>query len=143
METLTELKLRQSKEINSFNIGAAFNNQQFEEMMICKFGLGVDDTSEILSLGAGMYILKAERYQFNDIMLRHKKELSDFKKDRKRHIESIIYDFNNMEVDFTHGFINNIETIGLTEAELVADPKLYDVCLAAWTKYVKQQQQQK
>lgn len=139
METLKELKLRQSKEINAFNIGAAFNNQQFEEMM-SKFGLGVDDTSEILSLGAGMYILKAERTQFNDIMLRHKKELSDFKKDRKRHIESIIYDFNNMEVDSFFGFINNIETIGLTEAELDADPKLYDVCFTAWKKYAKQQQ---
>lgn len=139
METLKELKLRQSKEINTFNIGAAFNNQQFEEMM-SKFGLGVDDTSEILSLGAGMYILKAERYQFNDLMLRHKKELSDFKKDRKRHIESIIYDFNNMEVDSFFGFINNIETIGLTEAELDADPKLYDVCFTAWKKYAKQQQ---
>jgi len=139
METLKELKNRQSKEINAFNIGAAFSNKQFEEMM-SKFGLSVDDTSKILSLGAGMYILKAERTQFNDLMARHKKELSDFKKDRKRHIESIIYDFNNMEVDFTHGFINNVETIGLTEAELVEDPKLYDVCLAAWTKYVKQQQ---
>lgn len=138
METLKELKNRQSKEINAFNIGAAFNNQQFEEMM-SKFGLGVDDTSEILSLGAGMYILKAERTQFNDLITRHKKELSDFKKDRKRHIESIIYDFNNMEVDFTHGFINNIETIGLTAEELDADPKLNDVVLAAWTKYAKQQ----
>ncbi|HZK47342.1 MAG TPA: hypothetical protein VFC64_05320 [Atopostipes sp.] len=138
METLKELKNRQSKEINAFNIGAAFNNQQFEEMM-SKFGLGVDDTSKILSLGAGMYILKAERTQFNDLLARHKKELSDFKKDRKRHIESIIYDFNNMEVDFTHGFINNIETIGLTKEALDADPKLNDVVIAAWSKYAKQQ----
>lgn len=138
METLKELKNRHSKEINAFNIGAAFSNQQFEEMM-SKFGLGVDDTSKILSLGAGMYILKAERTQFNDLLARHKKELSDFKKDRKRHIESIIYDFNNMEVDFTHGFINNIETIGLTKEALDADPKLNDVVLAAWSKYAKQQ----
>lgn len=139
METLKELKLRQSKEINAFNIGAAFNNQQFEEMM-SKFGLGVDDTSKILSLGAGMYILKAERTQFNDLLARHKKELSDFKKDRKRHIESIIYDFNNMEVDYRFGFINNIRTIGYTKEELDEDKKKYDVCLAAWKKYVKQQQ---
>lgn len=139
METLKELKSRHSKEINAFNIGAAFNNQQFEEMM-SKFGLSVDDTSKILSLGAGMYILKAERTQFNDLMARHKKELSDFKKDRKRHIESIIYDFNNMEVDTFFGFINNIETIGLTKEALDADPKLYDVCFTAWKKYAKQQQ---
>lgn len=138
METIKELKNRHTKEINNFNIGAAFNDEQFERMM-SKFGLDVNDTSKIVSIGAGMFILKEEKDLFKELLKRHKKELSDFKKDRKNHIESILHDFNHFDVDYRLGFNTSIETIGLTEKDLAEDPKLKDVVLAAWKKFVKQQ----
>lgn len=138
METIKELKNRHTKEINNFNIGAAFNDEQFERMMT-KFGLDVNDTSKIVSIGAGMFILKEEKDLFKELLKRHKKELADFKKDRKNHIESILRDFNQFDVDFRLGFNTSIETIGLTEKDLAEDPKLKDVVLAAWKKFVKQQ----
>lgn len=138
METIKELKNRHTKEINNFNIGAAFNDEQFERMM-SKFGLDVNDTSKIVSIGAGMFILKEEKDLFKELLKRHKKELADFKKDRKNHIESILHDFNHFDVDYRLGFNTSIETIGLTEKNLAEDPKLKDVVLAAWKKFVKQQ----
>lgn len=138
METIKELKNRHAKEINNFNMGAAFNDEQFERMM-SKFGLDVNDTSKIVSIGAGMFILKEEKDLFKELLKRHKKELADFKKDRKNHIESILHDFNHFDVDYRLGFNTSIETIGLTEKDLAEDPKLKDVVLAAWKKFVKQQ----
>ena len=138
METIKELKNRHTKEINNFNIGAAFNDEQFERMMT-KFGLDVNDTSKIVSIGAGMFILKEEKDLFKELLKRHKKELADFKKDRKNHIESILCDFNHFDVDYRFGFNTSIETIGLSEKDLAEDPKLKDVVLAAWKKFVKQQ----
>ena len=47
-----ELKNKHQKEMNAFPIGAYYNQDQFAEMMQ-KWGLTVNDTDKICSIGGG------------------------------------------------------------------------------------------
>ena len=63
MNTYQQLKDRQQKEFDAFPFGSAFSNQQFQNMME-KWGLTVNDTDKIMSIGSGCYIRKADIYHF-------------------------------------------------------------------------------
>ena len=51
--TYEELKNKHEQEMNAFPLGACFSQKQFEEMMQ-KWGLTIDDTDKILSIGGGI-----------------------------------------------------------------------------------------
>ena len=63
MNTYEEMKNRQQKEFDAFPMGAAFSNKQFEEMMQ-KWGLTINDTDKICSIGGGCYIRKTDIESF-------------------------------------------------------------------------------
>lgn len=75
----TELKAKQSKEINDFPLGAAFTQQSFEKMMK-KWGLTTskEDCKKILSLGCGCYIRKADEADFDRLTEKHQQERVEF-----------------------------------------------------------------
>ena len=60
MNAYVTMKQKHQAEVDAFPFGAAFSNKQFEEMML-KFGLTVDDTDKICSLGAGVFIRKTDK----------------------------------------------------------------------------------
>ena len=63
MNTYEQLKSKHQKEMDAFSLGAAFSNKQFKEMMQ-KWGLTVDDTDKICSIGAGCFIRKTDKKPF-------------------------------------------------------------------------------
>ena len=60
MNAYQEMKDRQQKEFDAFPMGAAFSNHQFQQMME-KWGLSVNDTDKICSIGGGCYIRKTDK----------------------------------------------------------------------------------
>lgn len=76
MNSYQILKDKQQKEMNAFPLGAAFSNKQFAEMMQ-KWGLTIDDTDKILSIGGGCYIRKSDRDTFHSMLDRFEKERND------------------------------------------------------------------
>ena len=53
MESYSELKQRQQKEVDAFPFGAAFSKEQFEEM---QKKLPLDEGDKYYSLGAGVFV---------------------------------------------------------------------------------------
>ena len=80
MNSYRKLQDKQQKEMNAFPIGAAFSDKQFTEMM-SGWGLTVDDTDKICSLGAGCFIRRADKDAFLEMAKRHTKEMQDAIKD--------------------------------------------------------------
>lgn len=70
------LKDRQQKEMNAFPLGAPFSNSQFEEMMQ-KWGLTVNDTDKICSIGGGCYLRKTDCTAFTDMIKRFEREKAE------------------------------------------------------------------
>lgn len=68
-----ELKNRQQKEMNAFPLGACFSKEQFAGMMQ-KWGLSVNDTDNIYSIGYGCYIRKCDHAAFHEMLDRHERE---------------------------------------------------------------------
>lgn len=68
-----ELKNRQQKEINAFPLGACFSKEQFADMMQ-NWGLSVNDTDNIYSIGFGCYIRKSDHAAFHEMLDRHERE---------------------------------------------------------------------
>ena len=61
---------------NAFPIGACYNQDQFAEMMQ-KWGLTVNDTDKIVSIGGGCYLRKCDVQAFLDMSARFKQEIAD------------------------------------------------------------------
>ncbi len=77
METYRELRSRQQEEFNSFPIGAAFSDKQFEEMRK-KWGINKKDIKEkIVSIGAGCFIRKDDTEKYIEMCKRHRQEMQD------------------------------------------------------------------
>ena len=76
MNAYQQMKDRQQKEFDAFPIGAAFSNHQFQQMME-KWGLSVNDTDKICSIGGGCYIRKTDKEALRDLINRLNKEKQD------------------------------------------------------------------
>lgn len=126
--TYTELKQRQSKEMNDFEgIFFAFSNEQFKEGMQ-KIGLLPDDTSKIYSLGAGGYILKDKSKAFHEMLDRFEKEKQDLKKQEKSLLEALVYELKNHEFCITLDPNDALDALGWNENEI--DPKILKKAMA-------------
>ena len=68
-----ELKNRQQKEMNAFPLGSCFCKEQFADMMQ-KWGLSVNDTDKIYSIGFGCYVRKSDHIAFHEMLDRHERE---------------------------------------------------------------------
>lgn len=126
--TYTELKQRQSKEMNDFEgIFFAFSNEQFKEGMQ-KIGLLPDDTSKIYSLGAGGYILKDKSKAFHEMLDRFEKEKQDLKKQEKSLLEALVYELKNHEFCITLDPNDALDALGWNNNEI--DPKILKKAMA-------------
>ena len=75
-ETYADMRAMHQEEFNAFRLGAAFSNEQFDEMMK-KWGLRPDDTDKILSIGYGSFIRKSDREAFHEMVNRQAKEMDE------------------------------------------------------------------
>ena len=140
MNAYKQLKDRQQKEMDAFPLGAAFSNQQFEEMMQ-KWGLTVNDIDKICSLGAGCFIRKSDKEQFLEMSARFKKEMQDAI-DADRTGDEFIYDMflyelANHEYCITLDYEETFDALGLTEEQVNADKRLIHGLQKARKEYLK------
>lgn len=130
METYRELRERQQQEVNSFPLGFAFGNKQFEEMME-KWGLDAkkdSDLAQVASLFGGAYILKKDVPAYKDMCRRHHEEIAAAVAEDKTG-EGFVYqmflqELNNHEFGYTGDTSDALEALGYTAEQVLGDPKL-------------------
>lgn len=140
MNTYKQLKDRHQKEMDAFPLGAAFSNQQFEEMMQ-KWGLTVNDIDKICSLGAGCFIRKSDKERFLEMSARFKKEMQDAITADKTgdgfiH-DMFLYELANHEYCITLDYEETFDALGLTEEQVNADKRLLHGLQKARKEYLK------
>ena len=127
MNAYQEMKDRQQKEFAAFPMGAAFSNQQFKDMME-KWGLTVNDTDKICSIGGGCYIRKTDKEALRDLINRLNKEKQDaIAADLTGDgfiFDMFVYELANHEYCITYDLEETLDALGLTPEEVNADELL-------------------
>ena len=138
--TYEQLKRKQEQEMNAFPLGAAFSNKQFEEMM-AKWGLTVNDTDKIYSIGAGCYIRKSDHQHFHDMLNRFEQERKDaIAADTTGNgyiYQMFLYELANHEYCITYDLEETFDALGLTADEVNADKRLLHGLNKAVKTYLK------
>ena len=140
MNAYQEMKDRQQKEFDAFPMGAAFSNQQFQQMME-KWGLTVNDTDKICSIGGGCYIRKTDRESLRDLInrLNNEKEnaiAADLTGDGFI-FDMFVYELANHEYCITYDLEDTLDALGLTAEQINADKRLTHSLNKAIKHYLK------
>ena len=140
MNTYEEMKNRQQKEFDAFPMGAAFSNKQFEEMMQ-KWGLTINDTDKICSIGGGCYIRKTDIESFLALINKTASELknaitTDLTGDGFI-FDMFVYELANHEYCITYDLDDTLDALGLTIEEIKADKRLHYGLNKAIKHYLK------
>lgn len=115
LETYTQQKKRHQDEISTFNgLFWAFSNEQLEEG---KKKLGCEN-NDLISIGAGGFILRTQLQAFKDCMKRQAQERKELKKDAKIFFDALVYELNNHEYCITYDPTDAIESLGLTKNDI-------------------------
>lgn len=133
MNPYAELKQKHQSEIDAFPFGWAFNENQFNDMMINKFGLTPEDTDKIYSIGGGGYIRKCDSDAMHEMIERHAQErevaIRENKDDYLYHMFD--YELGNHEYTYTHELGDTLDALGLTMKDINADMRMYDALMRA------------
>lgn len=121
----TDLKAKHQAEVNAFPLGFAFNQKQFDEMMI-KWGLKPTDIREILSIGGGGYVRKDDAKAMHEMFARHEAEHKAAMQDDEYLFEMFNYELANHEYGYTGELDDTLDALGLTIDEINADPRMAD-----------------
>ena len=126
MNKYTSLKSKHQAEVDAFPFGFAFNQSQFNEMMI-KWGLTPDDTDKIYSIGGGGYVRKSDAEAMHKMFERHELERKMARKHGDDYLfEMFNYELANHEYSYTQDLTDTLEALGLTMDEINADPRMAD-----------------
>ena len=140
MNAYQQMKDRQQKEFDAFPIGAAFSNQQFQQMMK-KWGLTVNDTDKICSIGGGCYIRKTDKEALRDLINRLNKEKQDaIAADTTGDgfiFDMFVYELANHEYCITYDLEDTLDALGLTAEQINADKRLTHSLNKAIKHYLK------
>ena len=126
--TYSELKERQQQEINAFPFIWAFNESQLADGMR---RLGLDPTADrgqIVHVGGGGYIRKADKKALQDLFAKHRRELQEAIAADKTG-DGFIYDMfytelANHEYSYTGDVTDAVNACGLTVEQINEDPAL-------------------
>ena len=140
MNAYQEMKDRQQKEFDAFPIGAAFSNQQFQQMME-KWSLTVNDTDKICSIGGGCYIRKTDKEALCALInrLNNEKEnaiAADLTGDGFI-FDMFVYELANHEYCITYDLEDTLDALGLTAEQINADKRLTHGLNKAIKHYLK------
>lgn len=123
MSKYTDLKAKHQAEVNAFPLGFAFNQSQFDEMMI-KWGLKPTDIREILSIGGGGYVRKDDAKAMHEMFARHEAEHKAAMQDDEYLFSMFNYELANHEYSYTYDLTDTLEALGLTMDEINANPRM-------------------
>ena len=140
MNAYQEMKDRQQKEFDAFPMSAAFSNQQFKDMME-KWGLTVNDTDKICSIGGGCYIRKTDKEALCALInrLNNEKEnaiAADLTGDGFI-FDMFVYELANHEYCITYDLEDTLDALGLTAEQINADKRLTHSLNKAIKHYLK------
>ena len=115
METYTQQKKRHQDEISGFDgLFWAFGNEQLKEGL-AKVKAEVKD---IVSIGAGGFILKTQVKAFTDCLKRHGQERKALKKDVKIFFDALVYELRNHEYCITYDPQDALDSLGITKEDV-------------------------
>lgn len=109
------LQQSQQEKINAFPTGFAFSEEQLKE---AKKKLGVTDDSELLSLGYGIFIKKADEKKYIKLLGEIAEEMLNFLRDADNFREAIAYELANHEYIITCNPKDAVEALGYTIDDL-------------------------
>lgn len=95
-ETWQQLKERQQREVNAFPMGCAFRDEDLAEVYA---KLGVKGPDELLAIGGGCIIRKADREQWRNLMKTQHDERAAFLGAVERIAEAVRYEAHNHEYE--------------------------------------------
>ena len=140
MNAYQEMKDRQQKEFDAFPMGAAFSQQQFQNMME-KWGLTVNDTDKICSIGGGCYIRKTDIAAFTTLINKTAAKLKNaITADTTGDgfiFDMFVYELANHEYCITYDLDDTLDALGLTIEEIKADKRLHYGLNKAIKHYLK------
>ena len=140
MNAYQEMKDRQQKEFDAFPMRAAFSQQQFQQMME-KWGLTLNDTDKICSIGGGCYIRKADIAAFTTLINKTAAELKNaIAADTTGDgfiFDMFVYELANHEYCITYDLEETLDALGLTPEEVNADEPLKQGLNKAIKYYLK------
>ena len=128
MNAYVELQEKHQKEIDNFLFGFAFSTEQFNDMMINRFGLSPEDTDKIYSIGGGGYIRKCDADAMHEMLDCHAKEREEAIKANKDDylFHMFNYELANHEYSYTGELDDTLDALGLTMEEINADVRMVD-----------------
>jgi len=132
MNNYKEFKDRQQKEFNEFPMFFAFDDKQFEEGLN-KLNCTKDD---LLSIGGGGFITKANRESFGDLHIKHYEEFKKAKEDEQFLYEMFLYELANHEYCITRDPTDTLECVGIAEEELENNTKIKTAFKKARDEYL-------
>lgn len=140
MNTYKLLKDKHQKEMDAFPLGAAFSNDQFAKMMQ-GWGLTVDDTDKICSIGGGCFIRKSDKEAFFSMLKRFKDEtnaaIAADKTGDGFIYDMFYYELANHEYCITYELDETLDALGLTAEQVNADKRLLHGLKKAEKEYLK------
>ena len=138
MESYQQIKERHQAEVNAFPLGAAFSDKQLAEMM-AQFGLPNDKTgyAQIVSLGYGVFIKRADVPAWREMANRHEAEMKEYRKNRKALKDAFIFEFRNHESQFNLDEETICNCVGYSWEEVKADPELHKIFNDAYRAFYK------
>lgn len=135
--TYKEMKRIHHEEFNKFPLGAAFSNEQFNEMMK-KWGLDPDkDCDKIYSIGCGCFIRKCDAKAYDEILTRFANEEKQFRKTMKKAVDQFVNELANHEYIITHDIEPTLDACGIGLDEYAKSPFLQEAMKKAKVKYMK------
>ena len=123
MSKYTELKSKHQAEVNAFPLGFAFNQKQFDEMMI-KWGLKPTDIREILSIGGGGYVRKDDAKAMHEMFDRHESEMKAAMQDDEFLFDAFNYELANHEYCITQDIADAVNAVGIPVKEILASERI-------------------
>ena len=140
MNKYEEIKNKHQKRVNDFPLGFAFSNEQFKNMME-KWGLTLNDTDKICSIGGGCYIRKTDKEALCALInrLNNEKEnaiAADLTGDGFI-FDMFVYELANHEYCITYDLEDTLDALGLTAEQINADKRLTHGLNKAIKHYLK------
>ena len=134
MSKYSIFKRAKQQKVNEFPMMFAFDNKQFEEG---KAKLGVTDNKELLSIGAGGFIRKSDKNEFDNLFIQLDKELSENLNDDEFLYDAFLYEIANHEYCYSCDLTDSLEVLGLTVEQVRADNRMNSILNKAIRAYIE------
>lgn len=123
------------QELNDFPIMWAFSDEQFAEAMK-KLGLKETDTDKVVAFDGGGFMRMSDVPAFEEIITRHKREMTEAFKDDEFVYDAFLYELGNHEFCITYEYEPTLYALGLTEDEVLKDERLLKILKKAKNDYM-------